>query len=139
MTEQHQPDLPAGWEKESHEEIATHGIGSGFLLFEEIGQSVRGTLRTFFKTRHGLAVAIELQGPPTALAFQTDEKGKRKALKLSGGDMVNLSLSGVDLERKIKRDLMDSEVGIQYTQQVVTKSGAMKQFRVVVFQNELPL
>ena len=51
--------------------------------------------------------------------------------------MINLSLSPIDLQRKLHDDLVDRDVGIQYTHDVTTKSGAMKVYRVVVFGTEV--
>lgn len=133
-----QPELPQGWERDSHTELATHGIGEGFVLFEEMGQSLRGWCRTFFPTRHGMAVAIELTQPPTARVYTTKESGERVPVDAKGGTVVNLSLSAVDLERKIGKDLRDVEVGIMFSEEVLTKSGPMKIYRVLVFQDELP-
>ena len=133
-----QPDLPHGWERSPHTELATHGIGEGFVLFEEIGQCLRGWCRTFFPTRHGMAVAIELNQPPTAMVYSTNEAGDRTPIKAVGGTVVNLSLSGVDLERKIGKDMRDVEVGIMFSGMVETRSGQMKIYRVLVFQDELP-
>lgn len=132
-------DLPQDWVRDTHQEIPSHGIGQGFVLFENPGENLRGTLRTFFKTRHGMAVAVELTQPPTAAVYQTTEDGKRTKLEVKGGDLVNLSLSGVDLERKINQQLRDVEVGIHFKETITTKSGTMKVYRVLVFQNELPL
>lgn len=138
MAKTKQAELPQDWTRDPHTEIETHGIGDGFVLFEEIGQHLRGYLRTFFKTRHGLAVAVEVTQPPTASVYRTEDDGKRHKLEVKGGDLVNLSLSGVDLERKLGADLRDVEVGIIFRSLTPTKSGQMKQYRVVVFQTELP-
>ena len=137
-TQQEQLELPVDWARAPHQEVASHGIGEGFVLFEQPGQHLRGTLRTFFPTRHGLAVAIELEQPPTAPVYQTDENGERNALKVGGGDIVNLSLSGVDLKRKLPTSMVDAEVGVFYANNQETKAGAMKIFRVVVFGDDLP-
>ena len=133
-----QPELPQGWERDSHTELATHGIGEGFVLFEAIGDSLRGRCRTFFPTRHGRAVAIELTQPPTVGVYSTNEAGDRTAIDAKGGTVVNLSLSGVDLGRKIGNDLLDVEIGIMYSGTAGTKSGVMKIYRVLVFEDELP-
>ena len=138
MAEDKSPALPEGWDKTTHQEVETHGIGEGFVLFEEIGQSIRGICRTFFQTRHGLAVAIELTQPAGAPVIKTSGDGTRTKLTTFGGMLVNLSLSGVDLARKINEGHRDLEIGVQFTHTIGTKSGEMKAYRVLVFQNELP-
>ena len=138
MNDTQMPDLPEGWVQTEHEEIKTHGIGEGFVLFAEVGQSIRGFCRTFFRTKHGVAVAIELTQPPTASVYVTSDDGSRSMVHAAGGTLVNLSLSSVDLERKISDTLIDLEVGVQYADTVPTKSGAMKIYRVLVFRHELP-
>lgn len=132
------PELPEAWGHLKHHELETHGIGEGFALFEAPGDTMRGVLRTFFPTKHGKAVAIQLTEMPTAGIYRTTDDGSREQLKPEKGELVNLSLSGVDLERKLGADLRDVEVGIQYTHSITTKAGDMKVFRVVVFQDELP-
>ncbi len=137
MTKDKIPDAPKSWERERHEEIEGYGLGTGFALFEFPGNSMRGILRTFFKTKFGPAISIELTEIPTVGIFQTDEKGSKETIKPVLGDMVNLSLSPIDLQRKLHDDLVDRDVGIQYTHDVTTKSGAMKVYRVVVFGTEV--
>ena len=138
MTEITLPDLPDGWVHAEHEEVATHGIGDGFVLFAEIGESIRGMCRTFFSTRHGLAVAIELTQVPTAVVYQTDAEGGKSPVTAKIGAMVNLSLTGVDLARKITPVMVDAEIGVQYSHDIVTKTDPMKSFRVWVFARALP-
>ena len=131
-------EIPGGWTNTTHREIETYGIGEGFVLFEETGETLRGILRTFFPTRHGKAVAIELTEVTTASVYKTAENGGREQLDPKSGELVNLSLSSIDLERKLSAEHRDEEVGIQYTHNVGTKAGQMKVYRVVVFQSELP-
>lgn len=136
MVKDKMPDAPDDWGKERHEEIEGYGLGVGFANFEHPGQSLRGILRTFFKTKFGPAVSVELGAAPSAGVYLTDDKGERQEIVPIAGDMVNLSLSPIDLQRKLRDDLVDREVGIQYTHDVTTKSGAMKVYRVVVFGTE---
>jgi len=132
------PEIPEGWTHARHREIEAAGIGEGFALFESPGQTLRGFLRTFFPTRHGRAVAIETTEPPTVSVWRSDDEGKREQLHPVTGTLVNMSLSGVDLERKLNRALRDVEVGVQYSHTIETKAGDMKVYRVVVFTDELP-
>jgi len=67
----------------------------------------------------------------------TNETGVHQEVSPVVGDLVNLSLSPLDLKRKLHDDLVDRDVGIQYTHDVTTKSGAMKVYRVVVFGTEV--
>ncbi len=133
MSKDKMPEAPKSWERERHEEIEGYGLGIGFANFEAPGNSLRGILRTFFKTKFGMAVSVELVEEPSAGVFLTDDAGDRQAILAKAGDMVNLSLSPIDLQRKLHDDLVDRDVGIQYTHDVTTKSGAMKVYRVVVF------
>ncbi len=137
MVEDKMPEAPKSWERERHEEIEGYGLGIGFAMFESPGDSLRGILRTFFKTKFGMAVSVELVEAPSAGVFITDDKGVRQEIAPMSGDMVNLSLSPIDLQRKLHDDLVDKDVGIQYTHDVTTKSGAMKVYRVVVFGTEV--
>ena len=137
MKKETMPDAPDSWGKERHEEIEGYGLGVGFLLFEKPGNAIRGILRTFFKTKYGPAVSVELTAPPTAGVFLTNELGERQEVKPIVGDLVNLSLSPIDLQRKLHDDLVDRDIGVQYTHDVTTKSGAMKVYRVVVFGTEV--
>ncbi len=136
MAKDTMPEAPKSWERERHEEIEGYGLGIGFAMFEAPGNSLRGILRTFFKTKFGTAVSVELVERPSAGVYLTDDAGVRQALGPKVGDMVNLSLSPIDLQRKLHDDLVDRDVGIQYTHDVTTKSGAMKVYRVVVFGTE---
>lgn len=138
MTKGKAPEIPGGWIHTKHYEVETHGIGEGFALFEDPGQTLRGFLRTFFPTRHGKAVALQLTEPPTTGIYRSKDDGTREAITPTTGVLVNLSLSGVDLERKLNESLRDVEVGIQYTHAITTKAGNMKVYRVVVFQDEFP-
>jgi len=131
------PEVPDTWGRERHEEIEGYGLGIGFANFEAPGHSLRGILRTFFKTKFGMAVSVELVEKPSAGVFITDDAGVRQEIIPQPGDMVNLSLSPIDLQRKLHDDLVDRDVGIQYTHDVTTKSGAMKVYRVVVFGTEV--
>jgi len=137
MVKDTMPEAPKSWERERHEEIEGYGLGVGFANFMQPGDSLRGILRTFFKTKFGTAVSVELAEKPSAGIFITDEKGVRQEFTPNPGDMVNLSLSPIDLQRKLHDDLVDRDVGIQYTHDVTTKSGAMKVYRVVVFGTEV--
>ena len=139
MPEPQLPDLPVDWMRDRHKELEAHGLGNGFALFAKPGDAVRGYLRTFFKTKYGLAVSVELTQPPTASVFQTADEDDPVKLEPMGGDMVNVSLTGVDLERKLGRELRDKEVGIQYSHDTETRAGQMKQYRVVVFDSDLPV
>lgn len=132
------PEIPDAWTKAKHKEVEAHGIGEGFALFEDPGQMLRGICRTFFPTRHGKAVAIQLTEACGAPIYRTSDDGSREQLKPKVGELVNLSLSGVDLERKLNADLRDVEVGIQHTHAIKTKAGDMKVYRVVIFEDELP-
>ena len=136
MTKDKMPETPSSWERERHEEIEGYGLGIGFAFFGQPGDSVRGILRTFFKTKFGLAVSLELVEAPLTGVYLTDDKGERTSVDAKVGDLVNLSLSPIDLQRKLHDDLVDRDVGIQYTHDVTTKSGAMKVYRVVVFGTE---
>lgn len=131
--------IPDAWTNTAHQEVVGYGIGDGFVLFAEPGDSVRGVLRTFFPTKHGDAVALEVTEEPNALVYKTEDDGTRSAIIIDRGTLLNVSLSGVDLKRKLGAGLLDKEVGIQYAEAVNTKSGAMKVFRVVVFESDLPL
>lgn len=137
MTKDKMPDVPDSWGRERHEEIEGFGLGVGFARFEKPGDALRGILRTFFKTKFGPAVSIELTEQPTLEVFLTDDKGDRNKVTAHVGDLVNLSLSPLDLKRKLHDDLVDKDVGVQYTHDVTTKSGAMKVYRVVVFGTEV--
>ena len=137
MTKDKMPEAPKSWERERHEEIEGYGLGIGFANFEAPGNCLRGILRTFFKTKFGMAVSVELVEKPSAGVFITDEHGDRQEIIPQPGDMINLSLSPIDLQRKLHDDLVDRDVGIQYTHDVTTKSGAMKVYRVVVFGTEV--
>jgi len=137
MAKQKIPEVPETWGRERHEEIEGYGLGIGFVLFTEIGNNIRGILRTFFKTKFGPAVSVELTDQPTAGVYLTNETGVRQEVSPVVGDLVNLSLSPLDLKRKLHDDLVDRDVGIQYTHDVTTKSGAMKVYRVVVFGTEV--
>ena len=137
MVKDKMPEVPDSWGRERHEEIEGYGLGVGFLNFESPGQSVRGILRTFFKTKYGPAVSIELMELPSAGVYLTDDKGERQEIVPISGALANLSLSPIDLQRKLHDDLVDRDVGIQYTHDVTTKSGAMKVYRVVVFGTEV--
>lgn len=130
-------EAPKSWERERHEEIEGYGLGVGFALFEHPGDNLRGILRTFFKTKYGPAVSMELVEPPNVAVFQTMDTIGRTAIEAKEGDLVNLSLSPIDLQRKLHDDLVDKDVGIQYSHDVTTKSGAMKVYRVVVFSTEV--
>ena len=57
------PEVPDSWGNERHREIEGFGLGTGFALFEEPAESLRGILRTFFPTKHGPAVSIEQAHP----------------------------------------------------------------------------
>lgn len=138
MAKDKTPDIPAGWGHAKHKEVESHGIGEGFALFQNPGEALRGICRTFFNTRHGKAVAIQLTEPPTVSIFRSDDEGKREELHPKSEELVNLSLSGVDLERKLNAAMRDVEVGILYSHTIETKAGGMKVYRVVVFQDELP-
>ena len=133
MAKDKMPEVPNTWERERHQEIEGYGLGVGFALFTDPGDSLRGILRTFFKTKFGPAVSVELTEPQNTGIFQTGEGGEHTPIDVKVGDMVNLSLSPIDLQRKLRGDLVDRDVGIQYTHDVTTKSGAMKVYRVVVF------
>lgn len=137
MAREKMPEAPDSWGKERYEEIVGFGLGVGFARFEKVGESVRGILRTFFKTMYGAAVAIELTELPALEVFLTNDKGDRNQVKVIVGDLINLSLSPIDLQRKLHDDLVDKDVGVQYTHDVTTKSGAMKVYRVVVFGTEV--
>lgn len=137
MVKSKMPDVPDTWERERHEEIEGFGLGVGFALFEKPGDSMRGILRTFFKTKYGMAVSVELTEAPAVGVFLTDDAKVRVTVEAKEGDLVNLSLSPRDLQRKLHDDLVDKDVGIQYTHDVTTKSGAMKVYRVVVFGTEV--
>ena len=137
MAKDKMPEAPDAWGRERHEEIEGYGLGIGFAIFEAPGENLRGILRTFFKTKFGQAVSVELTEKPSAGIFITDDAGDRKEIIPMAGDMVNLSLSPIDLRRKLHDDLVDRDVGIQYTHDVTTKSGAMKVYRVVVFGTEV--
>ena len=137
MTKDKIPEVPDTWGRERHEEIEGYGLGIGFANFEAPGHSLRGILRTFFKTKFGMAVSVELVEKPSAGVFITDDAGVRQEIIPQPGDMVNLSLSPIDWQRKLHDDLVDRDVGIQYTHDVTTKSGAMKVYRVVVFGTEV--
>lgn len=138
MSKETGPDLPSAWGRTKHKEVETHGIGEGFALFEKPGETLRGICRTFFNTRHGKAVAIQLTEPPTCKVFRSDDDGKREELHPKSDTLVNLSLSGVDLERKFDSSMRDVEVGLQFHHTIETKAGAMKVFRLMVFADELP-
>ena len=131
------PEVPKMWGRERHEEIEGYGLGVGFARFDKPGENVRGILRTFFITKFGPAVSIELTEPPALDVFLTDDKGDRTQVMINPGDLINLSLSPLDLKRKLHDDLVDRDVGVQYTHDVTTKSGAMKVYRVVVFETEV--
>ncbi len=137
MAKDKMPEAPNSWGRERHEEIEGYGLGIGFANFESPGHNLRGILRTFFKTKFGMAVSVELVEKPSAGVFMTDDAGVRQEIVPMPGDMVNLSLSPIDLQRKLHDDLVDRDVGIQYTHDVTTKSGAMKVYRVVVFGTEV--
>ena len=137
MTKAKIPEVPDTWGRERHEEIEGYGLGVGFARFEAPGDNMRGILRTFFKTKFGPAVSLELVSPIAVSVYLTDDKGDRTAINAAVGDLVNLSLSPIDLQRKLHDDLVDRDVGIQYTHDVTTKSGAMKVYRVVVFSTEV--
>lgn len=138
MAKEKKPEIPEAWTHLKHQEVETHGIGEGFALFEDLGQTLRGVLRTFFPTRHGKAVALQLTEAASVGVYRSKDDGTREKITTKIGDLVNLSLSGVDLERKLGPDLRDIEVGIQYSHSITTKAGDMKVYRVVVFQDELP-
>lgn len=133
------PEIPDTWTRSRHKEIETHGIGEGFALFDEPGEKMRGVCRTFFPTKHGKAVAVQLTEKCGVRIFRTEEGGAHTEIIPKVGELVNLSLSGVDLERKLGPDLRDVEVGIQFTHEITTKAGAMKVYRVVIFQDEFSL
>ena len=137
MAKDKMPEAPKSWERERHEEIEGYGLGIGFANFEAPGNCLRGILRTFFKTKFGMAVSVELVEKPSAGVFITDEYGDRQEIIPQPGDMINLSLSPIDLQRKLHDDLVDRDVGILYSHDVTTKSGAMKVYRVVVFGTEV--
>ncbi|KKN22737.1 hypothetical protein LCGC14_0911980 [marine sediment metagenome] len=137
MAKDKMPVAPKSWERERHEEIEGYGLGIGFANFVQPGNSLRGILRTFFKTKFGMAVSVQLVEAPSTGVFMTDDAGMRQEIVPVAGDMVNLSLSPIDLQRKLHDDLVDRDVGIQYTHDVTTKSGAMKVYRVVVFGTEV--
>lgn len=139
MTKEKAVELPEGWGHAKHKEIETHGIGEGFALFEQLGQTLRGFCRTFFNTKHGKAVAIQLTEPPTCAVYRSDDEGQRSQLHPKSDELVNLSLTGVDLERKLNPALRDVEVGLQYHHSIETRAGSMKVYRVMVFQDELPI
>jgi len=63
-----------------------------------------------------------------------DESGE--ALEALLGLSISI-VSPIDLQRKLHDDLVDRDVGVQYTHDVITKSGAMKVYRVVVFSTEV--
>lgn len=127
------PEVPESWGKDRHAEIEGYGLGTGFALFQEPSDSLRGILRTFFPTKHGPAVSIELTESPMVSFFQTSPDGNHVAIMAGIGDLVNLSLTPVDLERKIKPEMIDKDVGVQYLHEVSTRSGNMKVYRVLVF------
>jgi len=137
MVKDKMPEVPETWVRERHDEIEGFGLGIGFALFERPGDAMRGILRTFFNTKFGAAVSVELTEFPTVGVFLTNDKGERTDVTPVAGDLVNLSLSPIDLQRKLHDDLIDRDVGIQYTHDVTTKSGAMKVYRVVVFGTEV--
>lgn len=137
MAKEKMPQVPDAWGKERHEEIEGYGLGVGFARFDRVGENLRGILRTFFKTKFGAAVSIELTESPNVTVFLTDDKGERTEVAAVAGTLVNLSLSPIDLQRKLHDDLVDKDVGVQYTHDVTTKSGAMKVYRVVVFATEV--
>ena len=137
MLENKMPTPPADWEGHRYSEIESHGLGLGFVLFDHIGDSLRGIVRTWFKTRYGPAVAFELVGLPNVSVWSTVDAGDRRAVEVKAGDLVNVSLTSVDLSRKLTTELVDRDVGIQYTHDVTTKAGAMKVYRVAVFDTEV--
>ena len=137
MAKDKMPQVPEAWGRERHEEIEGYGLGVGFVFFAIPGESMRGILRTFFKTKFGPAVSVELTEFPAVDVFLTDDKGERTQVRAEVGNLVNLSLSPIDLQRKLHDDLVDRDVGIQYTHDVTTQSGAMKVYRVVVFGTEV--
>lgn len=138
MAKEKAPQLPEAWAHAKHREVEAHGIGEGFALFEAPGQMLRGILRTYFPTKHGRAVAIQVTEPTTAKIYRSNDDGTREELHPKTGELVNVSLSGVDLERKLTDIGRDVEVGMQYTHSITTRSGSMKVYRVVIFQDELP-
>lgn len=137
MTKEKIPEVPHAWEREPHEEIEGYGLGVGFVLFTHVGDHLRGILRTFFKTKFGPAVSVELTDSPQVSVFLTNDAGESNPVPAKMGDLVNLSLSPIDLQRKLHDDLVDREIGVQYTHDVTTKSGSMKVYRVVVFGTEV--
>ena len=138
MLDKKLPPVPVDWERDRHREVETHGLGAGFVLFAKPGDAIRGYLRTFFKSKYGLCVSIELTQPPSAAVWQTADEGEPVKLEPMGGTLVNLSLTGVDLERKVGRELRDKEIGIQYLHDIDTRAGQMKVYRVLVFDSGLP-
>lgn len=137
MKKETMPEVPDAWGKERHEEIEGYGLGVGFALFAHVGDNMRGILRTFFKTKFGPAVSVELTEEPHVPIYLTNDAGDRTPVTTKLGDLVNLSLSPIDLKRKLHDDLVDRDVGIQYTHDVATKSESMKVYRVVVFSTEV--
>lgn len=130
------PKIPEGWGDDAHEEVESAGIGLGFVLFEKLGQSLRGIVQTFFPTKHGPAVAVELTAPITAPVWQRDEDGDRGLLEPVVGELVNVSLGAVDLDRKFSTSMRGREIGLQYIDNLTTKAGTMKVYRLVVFTRD---
>ena len=127
------PKAPESWDKDRHDEIEGFGLGKGFALFDEVGASVRGICRTFFPTQHGPAVSIELTEAPTVRFYMTNEQGNKEEIEPEVGELVNISLSPVELNRKMNNAMLDREIGIQYMTDVKTRGGSMKNYRVVMF------
>lgn len=130
------PNVPDSWGKDRHEEVEGFGLGRGFALFVMPGEFLRGILRTFFPTKHGPAVSIELTEIPSVEFFETTDTGDKTLVHPDVGGLVNLSLSSVDLGRKIGEDLLDKDIGVQYLHDVATRAGQMKVYRVLVFDTE---
>lgn len=128
-----QPENPEEWGN-SGQEVETFGLGKGFAVFEQVGQHLRGVVRTFFPTKHGPAMTVELTDEPSTPFYMTNEGGNREEIKPTVGDLVNVSLSPVELNRKIDNAMLDRQVGIQYISDVKTRGGSMKNYRVLVFE-----
>lgn len=115
-------------------------LGMGFVKWLQYGDHVRGFIRQFFKTRYkgkeGVAFTLELTEPAAATILHKDqETGEESEIVLEAGALTNVGI-GAGLERLIKPQLLNEEVGIQYVKELPVAKGMMKVFRVKVFTGD---